>query len=103
MATTPSDLVLPGKVDLYNGVSVDTAALPAEASVFDEQLTASLARWRQEGRRGLWLRIPIGLSQLVPVAAKASTVFISPSFSGWQMPWLSCMDSRSTPLSRVQW
>jgi len=56
---------------------VDPSALPTDASLFDSALAESLECWRQEGRRGVWLSIPIELSRLVPVAVKHGFKFHS--------------------------
>ncbi len=39
---------------------------------FSERLKASLSAWREEGRRGVWLRIPIHQSDFIPVAVKVN-------------------------------
>jgi len=69
--------ILAAKVDFYNGVTVDATALPHDASSFDSVLSASLAHWKKEGKRGVWLGIPIALSHLIPTAAKHGFVFHS--------------------------
>ncbi len=37
---------------------------------FSERLKVSLSAWREEGMRGVWLRIPIHQSDFIPVAVK---------------------------------
>lgn len=66
---------LAGTTDIYGGVIIDPERLPADAARFGERLAASLARWRQERRRLVWLRIPQAAAALVPVAAGAGFSF----------------------------
>jgi hypothetical protein len=49
------------KPEHYGSVS------PAE---FERRLQASLAVWREEGVRGVWIKIPLAQSELIPAAAK---------------------------------
>jgi hypothetical protein len=34
-----------------------------------------LQAWSQQGKRGIWLKVPIGLSQLIPVAVEPGFIF----------------------------
>jgi len=61
--------------DTYNGVTLDLtlpAALPTttttDADAFRENLGRALEIWSDEGRRGIWIKIPTSLSHLVPAA-----------------------------------
>lgn len=56
------------KSDRYNGVTVDENSLPSSPETFEKLLKMSLAQWKAEKKRGLWLKIPINLSSLIPVA-----------------------------------
>lgn len=63
--------VLPGKVDQYQGVTVDLAKLDTlSIPTFSQLLTASLQYWTSKGRRCVWLKIPIEQSALIPTATK---------------------------------
>jgi ADP-ribose pyrophosphatase YjhB (NUDIX family) len=55
--------------DRYGGLSIDSAALPSSVEAFAAALEASLQAWRQEGKRGIWLSLPLALSSHVPAAA----------------------------------
>ena len=60
--------VLSHRVDSYNGVIIETVSLPEDAALFTRRLQASLAVWREAGRRGVWLELPLERASLVPVA-----------------------------------
>lgn len=53
--------------DDYGGAVVEMKA-PIEASVFIRSLKASIANWRQQGIRGVWIKLPIELANLVQPA-----------------------------------
>ncbi|XP_021680102.1 nudix hydrolase 7 isoform X2 [Hevea brasiliensis] len=50
--------------DLYDGVTVDMKE-PMDAKVFVSLLRASISKWRQQGKKGVWIKLPIELSSLV--------------------------------------
>ena len=56
----------------FNGVIIKPRHYGGEISVdeFRLRLTASLASYKEAGRRGVWLMIPLAQSELIPVAAK---------------------------------
>jgi len=56
--------------DTYGGVIVNTAAIPHDVSQFRKQLTASIAKWRADGRGGVWLDLPSEDADLIPIATK---------------------------------
>lgn len=62
--------VMQGRVDAFNGVIIDVASLPPSADSFDAALGASLAAWRAEGRRAIWLTLPLSLASHVPAAVR---------------------------------
>ena len=66
---------LAGTTDIYGGVIIDPQQLPDDAARFGERLAASLAAWRREERRLVWLQIPQAAAGLVPVAAGAGFSF----------------------------
>jgi hypothetical protein len=66
-------------VDTYGGANVDPAQLPQDAAEFQERLQLSLDVWLQRGVKGVWLKLPINLSELVPVAIKHGFTYHSAS------------------------
>ncbi|KAJ4881174.1 Nudix hydrolase 7 [Raphanus sativus] len=60
-------VLLIGETDSYDGVTV-TVEEPMDAEVFTERLRASLSHWRQEGKKGIWIKLPLGLANLVEPA-----------------------------------
>ena len=72
--TAPVD-TLAGTTDIYGGVIIDPRRLPADAAGFGARLAASLATWREQRRRLVWLQIPQAAAALVPVAADAGFSF----------------------------
>ena len=53
-ATAPLNAV----ADKYEGVIVDPSSLPETTADFVSSLDASLAAWRLQGVRGVWLKLP---------------------------------------------
>ncbi|KAM3345189.1 nudix hydrolase 2 isoform X1 [Capsicum galapagoense] len=64
------DRILAAKEDDYGGVTVEMTNEPLEPSVFASLLRASLSHWRQQGKRGVWIKLPIELVTLVEPAVK---------------------------------
>ncbi|XP_010518710.1 PREDICTED: nudix hydrolase 8 [Tarenaya hassleriana] len=56
--------------DEYGGVVVDPERLPSDPSTFVSVLRSSLSHWRRKERKGVWLKLPVERSELVPVAIK---------------------------------
>ncbi|ONK73507.1 uncharacterized protein A4U43_C04F32350 [Asparagus officinalis] len=56
--------------DEYGGVIVNPERLPHNANVFSSVLQTSLSHWKLKGRKGVWLKLPVERSELVPVAIK---------------------------------
>lgn len=65
-----SDAVLAHSLDTYGGANVDAAKLPQSPAEFDSRLQLSIHVWEQQGVKGVWLKLPIHLSEFVPVAVK---------------------------------
>lgn len=61
--------------DTYGGVIVDSTALPPKVNDFEEILERSLLFWKNQHKRGIWLKIPIELVDLVPSAVKHGFVY----------------------------
>ncbi|KAM1037230.1 hypothetical protein ACFX13_032803 [Malus domestica] len=56
--------------DEYGGVIVDPERLPENPNAFACILHSSLSRWKMEGKKGIWLKLPVEKAELVPVAVK---------------------------------
>eukprot|EP01006_Ploeotia_vitrea_P033392 TRINITY_DN65487_c8_g1_i1.p1 TRINITY_DN65487_c8_g1~~TRINITY_DN65487_c8_g1_i1.p1 ORF type:complete len:385 (-),score=208.71 TRINITY_DN65487_c8_g1_i1:91-1245(-) len=63
-------LLLEHTVDRFGGVIVSEQALPAGEAEFSERMAASLAAWRDETRRGVWLTLPLDKAHLAGAAGK---------------------------------
>ncbi|KAF2292460.1 hypothetical protein GH714_023054 [Hevea brasiliensis] len=75
--------------DLYDGVTVDMKE-PMDAKVFVSLLRASISKWRQQGKKGVWIKLPIELSSLVePVVQVLVVKEKNGGFRGtdvWKLP-----------------
>ncbi|XP_042479033.1 nudix hydrolase 2-like [Macadamia integrifolia] len=58
-----------GVEDDFGGVIVDLKD-PMDSEVFVASLRASISKWRQEGKKGVWIKLPIELVTLVEAAVK---------------------------------
>ncbi|XP_077235339.1 nudix hydrolase 8-like isoform X2 [Tasmannia lanceolata] len=56
--------------DEYEGVMVNPERLPYDANDFASILQASLSHWKLQGKKGVWLKLPVERSELVPIAVK---------------------------------
>ncbi|GFS43946.1 nudix hydrolase homolog 8 [Actinidia rufa] len=56
--------------DEYGGVVVNPERLPSNPNVFASRLQSSLSQWKTKGKKGVWLKLPLERSELVPVAVK---------------------------------
>ena len=56
--------------DLYGGISINMKDIPTDGVEFQQRLEASLALWTTQGKRGVWLTIPMEQVDLVPIAVK---------------------------------
>ena len=63
--------MLAHEVDRFGGILVAPEGLPREPTEFGAQLASSMAAWRAEGRRGLWLKLPADRASLLPAALEA--------------------------------
>jgi len=57
-------------LDSYNGVVMkinDTLAVAHDTEDFSVSLEASLAKWRKDGKKGIWIHIPTEFAHLVPI------------------------------------
>ena len=65
------DEILGFSPNQFGGVVVDADALPSDPAEFGARLKASLAAWRADGYKVVWLDLPLALAALVPAAARA--------------------------------
>ncbi|KAI4327161.1 hypothetical protein L6164_019656 [Bauhinia variegata] len=56
--------------DEYGGVVIDPEKLPANPYSFVSSLRSSLSHWKQMGKKGIWLKLLLKQSDLVPLAVK---------------------------------
>ncbi|WCJ25827.1 hypothetical protein M5689_007686 [Euphorbia peplus] len=56
--------------DEYGGVVVDSNRLPESSDVFASSLHISVSHWKLMGKKGIWLKLPLERSELVPISVK---------------------------------
>ncbi|KAL6985920.1 nudix (nucleoside diphosphate linked moiety X)-type motif 8 [Sarracenia purpurea var. burkii] len=56
--------------DEYGGVIINPERLPSNPKVFGSKLRSSLSHWKAKGKKGVWLKLPLEKSDLVPVAVQ---------------------------------
>lgn len=61
--------------DHYGGVLIEADALPGDLVVFGQMLEASLAQWREEEKRGVWLKVPSAKAHLISIAVELGFAF----------------------------
>ncbi|XP_027085878.1 nudix hydrolase 2-like isoform X1 [Coffea arabica] len=69
------DRILAGKDDDHDGVIVQLTDQPLDPSLFTSLLHASLSHWKLQGKKGVWIKLPIELANLVEPAVKAGFYF----------------------------
>lgn len=60
---------LPVTRDGFNGVTCDLGSIGLEAPdvvAFGARVDSNIERWRADGVRGVWMRVPVGLLELAP-------------------------------------
>ncbi|XP_042479305.1 nudix hydrolase 2-like isoform X3 [Macadamia integrifolia] len=65
----PPVQLLYGSNDGHGGVIVDLKD-PMDSHLFVASLRASLSQWKRQGKKGIWIKIPIELANLVEAAVK---------------------------------
>uniref|UniRef100_A0A2P2LKT8 Uncharacterized protein MANES_13G061400 n=4 Tax=Rhizophora mucronata TaxID=61149 RepID=A0A2P2LKT8_RHIMU len=55
--------------DSYGGIIVDMKE-PIDSGMFIPLLRASMSKWRQQGKKGIWIKLPIELANLVEPAVR---------------------------------
>jgi 8-oxo-dGTP pyrophosphatase MutT (NUDIX family) len=61
--------------DMFGGIIVEPEHLPLDITEFTSRLDLSLEMWRKEGRRLVWLNVPLPLATHIPVATQAGFFF----------------------------
>lgn len=59
LSPAPCPSVIKYRDDSYDGVIIDSVDLPNTLTDFSTMLDDSLQNWRELGKRGVWLKIPI--------------------------------------------
>ncbi|GMQ04752.1 hypothetical protein CsSME_00050075 [Camellia sinensis var. sinensis] len=76
--------------DEYGGVIVNPKRLPSNPKEFSSILHSSLSHWKTKEKKGVWLKLPLERSELVPVAVKVLVVqekHYAPALAGlWKIP-----------------
>lgn len=67
--------ILEATPNRFQGIELDSAALPHEPDEFRTRLTASLREWKREAFKVVWISIPIERAELIPVATRAGFSF----------------------------
>ena len=67
--------ILQSEIDRYGGRVVDDATLPRDTRLFAADLHESIDAWRSEDVQLVWLTLPLGRAELVPIAAKNGFVY----------------------------
>jgi 8-oxo-dGTP pyrophosphatase MutT (NUDIX family) len=60
--------VLDHTTNQFGGIIINPATLPDDSDAFQAQMQASLAQWKEEGNKLVWLEVPIDRSALIPIA-----------------------------------
>ncbi|CAI9087114.1 OLC1v1021106C1 [Oldenlandia corymbosa var. corymbosa] len=67
--------ILEGVEDEHGGVIVEMTKEPLDASLFTSLLHSSISDWKRQGKKGVWIKLPIELVNLVEPAVKAGFYF----------------------------
>lgn len=67
--------ILPSELDRYGSRVISVAALSREPSAFVADLTESIEVWRGEGVPLVWLTLPLGRAEFVPLAVDSGFVY----------------------------
>jgi 8-oxo-dGTP pyrophosphatase MutT (NUDIX family) len=67
--------LLAGTINAFQGVVVDSDQLDSDPAQFSLKLARSVAGWKADGYKVVWLEIPIDKAVLIPTAAQAGFAF----------------------------
>lgn len=65
------------KTDIYDGVIIEKASLYENPEIFEKELFSLLLQWKDQKKRGVWLKIPKNMSSLIPIAIKLGKLIYS--------------------------
>eukprot|EP01112_Ceratiomyxa_fruticulosa_P014374 TRINITY_DN4111_c0_g1_i1.p1 TRINITY_DN4111_c0_g1~~TRINITY_DN4111_c0_g1_i1.p1 ORF type:complete len:280 (-),score=49.56 TRINITY_DN4111_c0_g1_i1:100-939(-) len=68
-------VLLKGKKDRHNGILVDAESFPETKEGFGSALVASIREWKNNGTRGVWLKIPIEKSDFISLAVAQGFIY----------------------------
>ncbi|XP_048539564.1 nudix hydrolase 2 [Triticum urartu] len=70
MTTNGRDMeLLPFVNDKHEGVIIEMTT-PMDPQVFSASLKSLLSKWREQGKRGVWIKLPISLANLIQSAVE---------------------------------
>src|SRR5438477_3381047 len=67
--------LLVAEADQFGGVIVNPDELPPDPAEFASALDSSLTTWRTDGKRLVWLGVPLARAALIAVAANSGFFF----------------------------
>ena len=67
--------VLEHSVNRFNGAVIERNSLPEDPDLFGRRLAHSLKVWKSDGILIIWLEVPIGRADLIPVSVRAGFEF----------------------------
>ncbi|CAH0388962.1 unnamed protein product [Bemisia tabaci] len=68
--SSQENLILKGKLDHYNGMTIDCDSVPEEGLPFAQRLEESLKKWAAENVRGVWFHVSTKRADWIPVLVK---------------------------------
>ena len=97
-STVAEESILKYNKDKYKGVIIDSTALPVDVAEFIYKLKYSLDHWKNIGRRGVWLKIPLQKSHFIAPAVEIGFVFHHAEKEYLMLNyWLSTEENRMPP------
>ncbi|XP_057816556.1 nudix hydrolase 8 isoform X4 [Cryptomeria japonica] len=66
--------LLNAREDLYDGMIVELDNSPSDVARFVSSLKASLVEWEKKGKKGVWIKVPIAKTNLVPALIEVLVV-----------------------------
>ncbi|KVH99208.1 NUDIX hydrolase, conserved site-containing protein, partial [Cynara cardunculus var. scolymus] len=99
------EMQLPAKEDLYGGVVVEMKE-NMDPDVFHALLKTSKLQWKLQGKKGVWIKLPINLVNLVETAIKEGFWYhhAEPKFlmlADWLPETTSTLPGNATHIARV--
>lgn len=67
--------MLSAKANPFGGIVVEPNELPADPEIFADKLVHSLATWKREGFKVVWIEVPHAKAALIPVATSNGFLF----------------------------